>query len=96
MVKAFGLADRSDKSVDLAINESAEANIALEKVFSSLAAVFQMIFKFARFAILVAAPYLLMNGEITPEKCLLLIVASFMIYTTVELAGSINKVRERS
>lgn len=88
VVKAFGLADRSDKSVDTAINESAEANIALEKVFSGLAAVFQMIFKFARFAILVAAPYLLMNGEITPEKCLLLIVASFMIYTTVELAGS--------
>ena len=88
VVKAFGLADRSDKSVDTAINESAEANIALEKVFSGLAAIFQMIFKFARFAILLAAPYLLMNGEITPEKCLLLIVASFMIYTTVELAGS--------
>lgn len=88
VVKGFGLADRSDKSVDAAINESAEANIAFEKVFSGLAAVFQMIFKFARFAILVAAPYLLMNGEITPEKCLLLIVASFMIYTTVELAGS--------
>ena len=88
VVKVFGLADRSDKSVDTAINESAEANIALEKVFSGLAAVFQMIFKFARFAILLAAPYLLMNGEITPEKCLLLIVASFMIYTTVELAGS--------
>ena len=88
VVKAFGLADRSDKSVDAAINESAEANIALEKVFSGLATVFQMIFKFARFAILVAASYLLMNGEITPEKCLLLIVASFMIYTTVELAGS--------
>ena len=32
MVKAFGLADRSGKSVDAAISESAEANIALEKV----------------------------------------------------------------
>ena len=88
VVKAFGLADRSDKSVDAAINESTEANIALEKVFSGLASIFQMIFKFARFAILVVAPYLLMNGEIPPEKCLLLIVASFMIFTTVELAGS--------
>ena len=88
VVKAFGLADRSDKSVDAAINESTEANIALEKVFSGLASIFQMIFKFARFAILVVAPYLLMNGEIPPEKCLFLIVASFMIFTTVELAGS--------
>lgn len=88
VVKAFGLAERSDKSMDAAINESAEANIVLEKVFSCLAAVFQMVFKFARFAILIAAPYLLLQGEMSPEKCLLLIVASFMIYTTVELAGS--------
>ena len=29
-----------------------------------------------------------MHGNITPEKCLLLTVASFMIYATVELAGS--------
>ena len=45
VIKAFGLANRSNKSVDNAINESAEANIVLEKVFSSLAAVFQMVFK---------------------------------------------------
>lgn len=88
VVKAFGLADRSDKSMDAAICESAEANIVLEKVFSGLSAAFQTVFKFARFAILIMAPYLLMNGEMSPEKCLLLIVASFMIYTTVELAGS--------
>ena len=88
VVKAFGLADRSDKSMDVAICESAEANIVLEKVFSGLSAAFQTVFKFARFAILITAPYLLMNGEMSPEKCLLLIVASFMIYTTVELAGS--------
>ena len=88
VIKAFGLANRSNKSVDNAINESAEANIVLEKVFSSLAAVFQMVFKLSRFVILITAPYLLMKGETTPEKCLLLIVASFMIYTTVELAGS--------
>ncbi|WP_026624699.1 ABC transporter ATP-binding protein [Eggerthia catenaformis] len=88
VIKAFGLANRSNKSVDNAINESAEANIVLEKVFSSLAAVFQMVFKLSRFVILITAPYLLIKGETTPEKCLLLIVASFMIYTTVELAGS--------
>ena len=88
VVKAFGFADRSDKSMDAAICESAEANIVLEKVFSGLSAAFQTVFKFARFAILITAPYLLMNGEMSPEKCLLLIVASFMIYTTVELAGS--------
>lgn len=88
VVKAFGLAGRAGKAVDAAIHESAEANIILERVFSGLGAAFQIVFKFARAAILVMAPYLLLRGEISPEKALLLIVASFMIYSNVELAGS--------
>ena len=60
----------------------------MERVFSGLAAAFQTVFKFVRAAMLIMAPYLLIKGEITAEKCLLLVVASFMIYATVELAGS--------
>ena len=92
VVKAFGLYERSGKAVDSAIYESAEANIVLERVFSGLAAVFQMAFKFIRAAILIVVPYLLIKGEITASKCLLLMVASFMIYSTVELAGSVAAV----
>ena len=88
VVKAFGLGDRAGKTVDNAIHESAEANIVLERVFSGLAAAFQTVFKFVRAAMLIMAPYLLIKEEITAEKCLLLLVASFMIYATVELAGS--------
>ena len=88
VVKAFGLGDRAGKTVDNAIHESAEANIVLERVFSGLAAAFQTVFKFVRAAMLIMAPYLLIKEEITAEKCLLLVVASFMIYATVELAGS--------
>ena len=93
VVKAFELGERAGKAVDNAIYESAEANIVLEKVFSSLAAAFQTVFKFIRAAIVVAAPYLFFNGRIDAEKCLLLLVASFMIYSSVELAGSTAAVR---
>ena len=88
VVKAFGLGEQSGKTVDAAISESAAANIILEKIFSELAAAFQTIFKVVRAAMLITVPYLSMHGNITPEKCLLLTVASFMIYATVELAGS--------
>ena len=80
VVKAFGLAERTGKAVDTAIEESKEANIALEKAFSKMTALYQTVFKLARAAILVFAPYLLAGGSITPEKCLLLLVSSFMIY----------------
>lgn len=92
VVKAFGLADRSGKAVDAAIEESRAANITLEKAFSRMTALYQTVFKFARAAILVFAPYLLIGGVITAEKCLLLLVSSFMIYAAVEVAGSMSSV----
>nr|WP_130838501.1 ABC transporter ATP-binding protein [Lachnoclostridium sp. Marseille-P6806] len=92
VVKAFGLAERSGKVVDAAIEESREANILLEKAFSKMTALYQSVFKFARAAFLVVAPYLLICGSITPEKCLLLLVSSFMIYSAVEVAGSMSGV----
>ena len=92
VVKAFGLAERTGKAVDTAIEESKEANIALEKAFSKMTALYQTVFKLARAAILVFAPYLLAGGSITPEKCLLLLVSSFMIYAAVEVAGSMSSV----
>lgn len=92
VVKAFGLAERTGKEVDAAIEESKEANIVLEKAFSKMTALYQTVFKLARAAILVFAPYLLAGGSITPEKCLLLLVSSFMIYAAVEVAGSMSSI----
>ena len=92
VVKAFGLGEMSGKAVNQAIGESADANIILESVFSSLTGVYQTIFKLAKSAILVVAPYLMLGGEITPVKCLLLLVSSFMIYSSVELVGSMASV----
>lgn len=92
VVKAFGLEESSGKTVDTAISESARANIVLESAFSALTGVYQTIFKLARSAILIVAPYLLLGGEITPVKCLLLLVSSFMVYSSVELVGSMASV----
>ena len=92
VIKAFGLGSRAGKAVDQAIEESAAANITLEKAFSSMTGLYQTVFKLARAAILVFAPYLLLGGEITVEKCLLLLVSSFMIYSAVETAGSMSSV----
>lgn len=92
VVKAFGLGEMSGKAVNKAIKESADANSILEGTFSLLIGVYQTIFKLAKSAILIVAPYLLLGGEITPVKCLLLLVSSFMIYSSVELVGSMASV----
>lgn len=92
VVKAFGLGEMSGKAVNKAIKESADANSILEGTFSLLIGVYQTIFKLAKSVILIVAPYLLLGGEITPVKCLLLLVSSFMIYSSVELVGSMASV----
>ena len=92
VVKAFGLGKMSGKAVNKAIKESADANIILESVFSSLTGVYQTVSKLAKATILIVAPYLLLGGELTPVKCLLLLVSSFMIYSSVELVGSMASV----
>ncbi len=92
VVKSFGLGKMSGKAVNEAIRESADANIILESSFSALTGFYQTIFQLAKTVILMVGPYLLMGGEITPVKCLLLLIASFMIYSSVELVGSMASI----
>lgn len=92
VVKAFGLGETSEKGMNAAIEESADANIRLERVFSSLIGIYLTVFKIVRSSILIVAPYLLLGGEITSVKCLLLLVSSFMIYSGVEMFGSMASI----
>lgn len=92
VVKAFGLGETSEKGMNAAIEESADANIRLERVFSSLIGIYLTVFKLVRSSILIVAPYLLLGGEITSVKCLLLLVSSFMIYSGVEMFGSMASI----
>ena len=92
VVKAFGLGEKSGKTVDDAIYKSADANIGLESVFSSLTAVYQTVFKLAASSILAVAPYLMIGGELDLVKCLLLVISGFLIYSHVELVGSMASV----
>ena len=92
VIKAYGLGDNSNKAVDDAIDESALANILLESSFSTLSGFYQSVFSFVKALILIIAPYLLIIGEISPEKCLLLLISSFIIYSSVELVGSLASI----
>ncbi|QUH28070.1 ABC transporter ATP-binding protein [Vallitalea guaymasensis] len=90
VVKAYNLGGNSSKGVKDAIEESSQANIKLESVFSSLTALYQLAFKIASSIIIVVAPYLLIDGEITIVKCFILLISSFIIYEQMEIVGSVS------
>lgn len=92
VVKAFGLGAHTARKIDAAIDESAAANIALEQAFTTVSSAYQSVLRCVRAAFLVVAPYLLLGARLNAEDALLLVVASFMVYSTVEVAGSVTSI----
>ncbi len=89
VVKTFSLGNKTKEAVVKASEESCDVNIKTEHAFSNLGSIYQSVFKFLSFAILLGSSYLLIGGEIDAEKAVMLMVASFMLYKSVEIAGSI-------
>lgn len=90
VVKAFSLGNQTKEAVLNAVEESRDINIKTERVFSNLGSLYQCIFKFLSTIILLGSSYLLIGGEITTQKAVMLVVSSSMLYKTVEVAGSIS------
>ena len=90
VVKAFGLGDRSNRAVDEAIEACRASNTDLERSFSTLAAVYQLVFKVAAFGVLLSSGLLYLSGDMDLIKCLLLMVSSFILYAHIEMMGSVS------
>ena len=90
VVKAFGLGDRSNRAVDEAIEACRASNTDLERSFSTLAAIYQLVFKVAAFGVLLSSGLLYLSGDMDLIKCLLLMVSSFMLYAHIEMMGSVS------
>ncbi|WP_347488105.1 ABC transporter ATP-binding protein [Desulfoscipio sp. XC116] len=88
VVKAFGLGEKSNRSVDDAIEESRRRNIGLEKAFIKLIALYLYVFKVAGCGMLMMACYLFSGGEFSLLNTLMIIVSSFVIFSQIEAAGS--------
>ncbi|MFI3115708.1 MAG: ABC transporter ATP-binding protein [Clostridia bacterium] len=90
VVKAFSLGNKSKEAITNASNESANIHIKIEKVFSNIGSLYQSVFKFLSASILLGASYLLIGGEIDTKKAVMLAVSSFMLYKSIEIAGSVS------
>ena len=88
VIKSFGLGEKSNRAVDDAIEESRKCNIGLEEGFIKLITLYLYIFKVASVAIIIMACYGFSGGEFSLLNTLMMIVASFVIYSQIESAGS--------
>lgn len=88
VVKAFNLDDSKGKKVDTAIDESYQKNLVLEKAINPYVAVQQIILYLCSVATIFASITFYLNDTLSLVYCLMMMVASFMVFEQLKTAGS--------
>lgn len=88
VVKAFNLDHTKNKRVDQAIEGSCEKNAALEKAMTPYIAVQQFILDLCSVGIILASIWFFLSGSMSMTNCLMMMIASFMIFGQLKSAGS--------
>lgn len=88
VVKAFNLDLNKGKKVDHAIDESCKKNMVLEKAMNPYVAVQQLILYLFSVLIIFASIVFYLNGSLSLVYCLMMLIASFMVFEQLKIAGS--------
>lgn len=88
--KLFNLSNNSNSRIKSSFDEYSIANCNLELKFIPLNTLFSLSLKIACGIILFLSPYLVLNGNLSIIKMIVILVAIFSIYTPVEALGSIT------
>ena len=87
IVKSFNLGGKSNQKMKQAIEESRARNTKLETVFGPYGMVQLFVLRLASVAIMFCSILFYLQGSMTLVYCLLMCVASFLIFSELEAAG---------
>ena len=87
IVKSFNLGGNSNKKMKQAIEESRVRNTKLETVFIPYGAAQQFVLRLISVSIMFCSILFYLQGSMTLVYCLLMCVASFLIFSELEKAG---------
>jgi ATP-binding cassette subfamily B protein IrtB len=87
VIKAYGLGEQANRTVDHAIAESHSQNLRFERVFARLTALYSYLFKVAACGVIGMACYLFAGGNLSLSSALTILISSFVMYTYIEGVG---------
>ena len=90
VVKAYGLEKDSGQAVFKTVDEGCRKALALEQSIVPWAAVRQMVVQVFSVAIAAATLVFYAGGTLPLARCLLMLIASFLIYAELESAGNMS------
>ncbi len=88
VVKAFNLSGKGDRAVREALEESRSANLRLEKLFTPYSIGQEVVLQIASVCMMAFSLYLYMNDTIDAVKVIMCIVMSFLVFASIQSAGS--------
>ena len=90
VVKSYGLEKDNDQTVNHAVEDSCKKARALERSVAPWMALRQIVVRVFGVAIAAGALIFYFHGSLTLSRCLLMLIASFMIYEQLENAGNMS------
>ena len=88
VVKAFNLESDGDQAIRKAIDESCERNLGVTRRYVPGDILKAVVIRLACIAILTASIIFYLHSELSPSHCLMMLIASFMVYSELESAGN--------
>ena len=90
VVKAFHLDKTANKTIDKAIADCEENNFGLEKTYIPYFGVQQLILRLNSVVVVLVSIGFCLNGTMELFMCLLMMISAFIIYSQLEVAGSMS------
>lgn len=90
VVRAFNLSESAGHTLDRAISECEKNNVRLEMTFIPFMLLQTLILKFVSVLIVLSSIIFYLAGTMELTTCLLMLIASFIIYSQLETAGSMS------
>ena len=90
IVKSYGLEKDNGQTVNVAVDSSSQKALSFEYALAPWMAIRQLVVRVFSIGIILSALYLYAGGILPLSRCLLLLIASFMIYQDLESAGNMS------
>ena len=90
VIKSFNMEKKNLSGVETTYDKTAEASYALERTFAPMNVAYSMVFRVTACAIMLAAQFLTLRGEIDFPTLAVILIASFSIFTPVEVMGQLT------
>jgi len=87
-VKAYNLTGKRSKELNAVIDRAKKVCMKMELRCIPIAAIQSIVSKFSGVAIALASIYFYLNGSMPLEKCAVMLICSFMLFTALEAGGN--------